>query len=184
MLTGREIAKQVALGRIRIKPFNPDQCNPDSYDFRLGPFLRILRCNSKFNGVRCIDPRLLQKYTQVEIPDSGYLLRVGRCYLGTTIEKLGSDYYPSQVTGKSGVGRIFIRTHCDADHIDRGFFGHLTLEITVQIPTVIFPGMRFGQIKWFESVGKKGELYHGKYLNDSAAAASRIHLELTHGGSK
>lgn len=183
MLTGREIAKQVSLRRIRIEPFDPKQCNPDSYDIRLGSFLRILQCNSRFAGMRCINPRLPQKYRQIEIPETGYLLRVGECYLGTTVEKLGSKYYPSMVTGKSSVGRLFVRTHCDADHIDRGFFGNLSLQITVQIPTVVFSGMRFGQIRWFKSDGEKGDLYCGKYQKDSAAAASRIHLDLR-GGSK
>ena len=36
ILTGQEIIKQVHLGRIKINPFNMDQINPNSYNFRLG----------------------------------------------------------------------------------------------------------------------------------------------------
>lgn len=176
-LTGKEVEKQVQSGRIRIEPFNKNQVNPNSYDYRLGKVIRVLRCNSVFNGVPCIDPRLEMKYEEIEIPKSGYLLLTENAYLGSTVEKFGSNYYASLVTGKSSVGRLFIKNHACAGLIDQGFLNHITLEITAKLPTLVFPGMRFGQIFWFESVGEC-KLYKGKYGRGSnVAKPSKIHLD-------
>lgn len=176
-ITGKEIEKQVKKGRIKITPFDLRQLNPNSYDYRLGNVLRIILPNSVFNGVSCTDPRLKMKYEEIVIPKSGYLLEVEKAYLGSTIEKFGSDYYASLVTGKSSVGRLFIKNHACAGLIDQGFFGHITLEITAKMPTLVFPGMRFGQIFWFESKGKC-ELYKGKYSKDgNFVAPSKIYLD-------
>lgn len=176
-LTGLEIARQVKLGGIRIEPFNPAQCNPNSYDYRLGRLLRLLEFNSEFNGIPCIDPRLPMKYTEIEIPKTGYLMLTERAYLGSTMEKFGSDHYAALVTGKSSVGRLFVKNHACAGLIDQGFFNYITLEMTAKLPTLVFPGMRFGQIFWFTSVGEC-ELYYGKYNKRSnVARPSQIHLD-------
>jgi dCTP deaminase len=177
-LTGREVQRQVTAGRIRIDPFHAEQCNPNSYDYRLGDFLRILECNSVHQGIACIDPRKPMTYREVPIPSTGYLLEVEKAYLGSTMEKFGSDHYAALVTGKSSIGRLFVKNHACAGLIDQGFFNHITLEITAKIPTLIFPGMRFGQIFWFESVGEC-DLYRGKYaLQSNAARPSAIHLDM------
>lgn len=176
-LTGKEVQKQVSLGRIAIAPFRKNQCNPNSYDYRLGKILRILRANSVFNGVPCIDPKLEMKFEKIEIPRNGYLLLTENAYLGSTMEKFGSKSYASLVTGKSSIGRLFVKNHACAGLIDQGFFNHITLEITAKLPTIVYPGMRFGQIFWFTSVGEC-ELYKGKYgRGDNVARPSKIHLD-------
>lgn len=161
-LTGKEIHKQIKLGRIRVEPFNEKQCNPNSLDYRLAPVLRVLKCNGEVNGRACIDLRNPMAYDEFEISKEGFLLEPGKAYLGSTVEKIGSDFYPSLVTGKSSLGRLFIENHVCAGLIDIGFFNHVTLEIKAQLPTLIFPNMRFGQAFWFESVGEYA-LYKGKY---------------------
>ncbi len=177
-LTGNELKKQVGTGRIRIDPFHEQQVNPNSYDYRLANLLRILRFNGEHNGAPCIDPRLPMEYDEVIIPSTGYLLEVEKAYLGSTMEKFGSDFYAALVTGKSSIGRLFIKNHACAGLIDQGFFNHITLEITAKLPILVFPGMRFGQIFWFESIGEC-ELYKGKYGDiDNAARPSLIQLDL------
>lgn len=176
-LTGGEIKKQYKKGRIRIETFNEEQLNPNSYDYRLGNLLRRLIPNSSVDGVLCIDPRKDMKYEEIIIPETGYLLRTEHAYLGHTMEKFGSDHYASLVTGKSSIGRLFVKNHACAGLIDQGFYNYITLEITAKLPTIIFPGMRFGQIFWFESVGEC-ELYDGKYGKcDNAAHPSKIILD-------
>jgi dCTP deaminase len=176
-LTGKEIARQVAAGRIRIDPYDAGQCNPNSYDYRLGNVLRVMRPNAEHNGVPCIDPRKEMACEEVTIPEEGFLLEPGKAYLGSTLEKFGSDHYASLITGKSSIGRLFIKNHICAGLIDQGFYNHITLEITCQLPVLVFPGMRFGQIFWFESIGEC-ELYRGKYQQGSnAARPSRVHLD-------
>lgn len=175
-LTGLEVQKQVGWGRIYIEPFNEDQVNPNSYDYRIGPTLKILSFNSEFKGQACIDPRLEMKYTEVEIPSEGYLLQTEKAYLGYTQEKFGSDHYASLVTGKSSIGRLFIKNHACAGLIDQGFLNHITLEITAKLPTLIFPNMRFGQIFWFETIGEY-KLYKGKYSGNNQGLPSQINKD-------
>ena len=172
-LTGSEVHKQVLANKIKIDPFNADQCNPNSYDYRLGNKLKKLKFNSEANGQPCIDPRLPMEYDEIIIPESGYLLTTPNAYLGYTHEKFGSNHFASLVTGKSSIGRLFIKNHACAGLIDQGFYGHITLEITAKLNTLVFPGMRFGQIFWFESAGEC-QLYTGRYSLDNAALPSQI----------
>ncbi|MEK7524922.1 MAG: hypothetical protein AAB548_00950 [Patescibacteria group bacterium] len=39
-LTGKQIEIEVKRGKIKIDPYYEDQLNPNSYDYRLAPFLR------------------------------------------------------------------------------------------------------------------------------------------------
>lgn len=176
-LTGNQIINEVDQNQISIKPFNKAQVNPNSYDYRLAPLLRQIIPNSISSNIACIDPKNKMKFQEIHIPDSGYLLLPGAAYLGHTVEVFGSDYFASLVTGKSSVGRIFINNHHCAGLIDQGFIGHITLEITCQIPTIIYPNMRLGQIFWFKTFGKP-LLYEGKYQNNNAALPSRIYLDI------
>ena len=181
-LTGKRVSEEVRVERIRIEPFNPVQMNPNSYDYRLAPLLRRLLPNSERCGVACVDPALPMAYDEVEIPQGGYLMRVEDAYLGHTVEQFGSERFASLCTGKSSVGRLFIKNHACAGLIDQGFFGHITLEMTAKLPTVVYAGMRIGQIFWFKSVGDC-ELYRGKYGQGrgNAAVPSRIHMDLDGG---
>ena len=178
-LTGKRVSEEVQRGRIRIEPFSPNQVNPNSYDYRLAPLLRRLLPNSERGGVACVDPALPMLYDEVEIPQDGFLMRVEDAYLGHTVEQFGSEHFASLCTGKSSVGRLFIKNHACAGLIDQGFFGHITLEMTAKLPTVVYAGMRIGQMFWFESVGDC-ELYRGKYgqSRGNAGVPSRIHMDL------
>jgi dCTP deaminase len=176
-LTGKQVLKEVYAGRIQITPFNENQLNPNSYDYRLSDKLKIVVPNSDFHGTPCIDPRLPMAFKEVTIPKEGYLLLTENAYLGSTIERFGSRYFASLLTGKSSIGRLFIKNHACAGLVDQGFYNHITLEITAKIPTLIFPNQRFGQVFWFESLGEC-ELYTGKYNEGlNAAEPSRIHQD-------
>ena len=176
-LTGKKVIEEVKAGRIRINPFSGEQVNPNSYDYRLGPLLRKLLFNSERNGIPCVDPKLPMQYKEIEIPEDGYMMIVEEAYLGYTIEEFGSEYYASLCTGKSSVGRLFIKNHACAGLIDQGFYGHITLEMTAKLPTVVYPKMRIGQMFWFESVGEV-ELYKGKYNSNNAAQPSKIYMDI------
>ena len=168
-LTGNEIIKQVHLKRITINPFNEQQINPNSYNYRLSSNLKRLK-----NLV--IDMRAPDEFDDIAIPEEGLLLKPNECYLGTTLETFGSDYFASLVTGRSSVGRKFITNHITAGLIDQGFFGQITLEITVQKPTRVYAGCAFGQIFWFSVVGKPRP-YRGKYAEQREPTGSRAHLD-------
>ena len=90
-LTGTEIIRQVALGRIKISPFNRDQVNPNSYNYRLHSMIRRLT-----NEI--IDVRSPDEFEDMLIPLDGLLLHPGECYLGCTAEQFGSDHYAALIS--------------------------------------------------------------------------------------
>lgn len=176
-LTGPKIAEEVAAGRITIDPFNEEQIQPNSYDYRLESKLKIIKPNSTHHGIPCLDPRKPMVWEEVEIPEDGYLLLTEHAYLGSTVETFGSNYHASLLTGKSSVGRLFVKNHACAGLMDVGFKNKITLEITAKIPTLVFPYIRFGQVFWYKTKGKR-KLYKGKYNEGTnAAEPSKIHQD-------
>jgi deoxycytidine triphosphate deaminase len=165
-LTGAEVVRQRDLGHIVITPFSPDAVNPNSYNYTLGTHLcRITN--------EVIDLRGQDEYEEVIIADGGTRLEPGELYLGTTRETFGSALFASLITGRSSVGRKFVTNHVTAGLIDVGFVGQITLEITVQRPTIIYPGIPFGQIYWYTIAGAPVQ-YAGKYQGQRLPTTSRL----------
>jgi|KBSSwiStaDraftv2_1062776.scaffolds.fasta_scaffold87276_3 dCTP deaminase len=165
-LTGTRIRAEVEASRILIDPFLPDHLNPNSYNYRLSPVLKQLTAE-------VIDCRGEDEYAEILIPEEGYILEPGECYLGATVEVFGSDHYASLVTGRSSIGRKFLTNHITAGLIDQGFFGNITLEIVAYKRTRVYPGMKFGQIFWFTTSGEP-MLYEGKYQGQRGPTPSRL----------
>ena len=168
-LTGNEIHKQVKLQEIIINPFDPNMLNPNSYNYHLDKkMLKITNDIIDMNGI--------DEFEEFELAKDGTILLPHECYLGTTVEFFGSDSYASLVTGRSSVGRKFATNHVTAGLIDQGFFGRITLEITVSKPTIVYPNMVFGQIFWFTVCGDP-VLYNGKYQFQDKPTISKIYYE-------
>lgn len=170
-LTGNKIKTEVERKKITIDPFNIKQLNPNSYNYTLNP--KLLRLTDKV-----LDLKKPDKYEEVQIDKDGYVLNPGECYLGATNEIFGSDVYASLVTGRSSVGRKFVTNHVTAGLIDQGFFGSITLEITVVKPTIVYPDIEFGQIFWYKTLGKP-LLYTGKYQEQRNPTLSRLPLDFS-----
>ncbi|WP_029041112.1 dCTP deaminase [Cucumibacter marinus] len=168
-LTGNEIEREVKRDRILIDEYFEGRLNSNSYNYRLAPELRRMT-----NEV--IDCALEDSFEELTIPESGMRLEPSECYLGTTAERFGSEVYASLITGRSSVGRKFITNHVCAGLIDQGFFGRVTLEITVAKPTIVYPLMPFGQIFWFTTSGEFRP-YTGKYQGQHSPTASLLHLD-------
>ena len=168
-LTGSKIMEEVKERRIIIEPFNENCLNPNSYNYHLSATLR--RISSEI-----IDCKKTDEYEEINIPEQGYILLPGECYLGATHEVFGSNFYASLITGRSSVGRKFLTNHVTAGLIDQGFFGNITLEITAQKKTKVYPGMVFGQIFWFTTFGFP-YLYEGKYQGQNGPTCSRLHKD-------
>jgi dCTP deaminase len=168
-LTGDKIGDCVSSGDIVIDPFNPDQLNPNSYNYTLfGTVRRIV------NDI--IDLKGEDNYEEIVLSSAGTTLFPGECYLGCTSERLGSSKFASLITGRSSIGRKFVTNHITAGLIDVGFVGRITLEITVERPTIFYPGLLFGQIFWF---GVEGTIrkYSGKYQSQSEPTLSRSFVD-------
>src|ERR1700739_1582384 len=99
ILTGPEIIRQHGLGTIRIDPFNVEQVNPNSYNFRLGRTVKVYK-----NDV--LDPRVKQPTVSVGIPDAGLVLALTRIYLGHAEEVMGSDRFVPIIHGRSSTARM------------------------------------------------------------------------------
>ncbi|HEV2371159.1 MAG TPA: PEP/pyruvate-binding domain-containing protein [Streptosporangiaceae bacterium] len=169
ILTGNEIARERSNGRITIEPFDKDQVNPNSYNFRLGSLLRVYT-------EMPLDPRRPNAYTELRIPQEGYVLEPGRLYLAHTQEVLGSRHYAPTFSARSSVARLGLFINLSASLGDIGFEGQWTLQLYTMNRVRVYPGMNIGQMMWWRPQGRI-ELYAGKYQGSKGPRSSDIHLD-------
>ena len=85
-------------------------------------------------------------------PDESFVLHPGEFVLGSTYEVITlPDDVAGRLEGKSSLGRLGLLTHSTAGFIDPGFSGHVTLELSnvANLPIVLWPGMKVGQLCLF-----------------------------------
>ncbi len=154
ILSGYAIEQACNAGDILIDPFDPEQLNPNSYNFRLSRFL--LRVASSEG-----DPA----HQRFEIPPDGLLLHPDVLYLGSTTEIIGSKKHAMTLLGRSSLGRlgIFLNATADLGHV--GTVSRWTLEISVVQPVRVYAGMLFGQVAFWFSAGSVSP-YKGRYQHD------------------
>jgi dCTP deaminase len=139
-----------------------------------------------------IDPRSpqddLTKLIEVEAGDP-FMLHPGEFVLGSTLErvKLGGDVV-ARLEGKSSLGRLGLLIHSTAGFIDPGFEGHITLELSnvATLPIAIYPGMKIGQISFYQMTTAAEYPYGSpelgsKYQGQSGPTASRSHRDFGSG---
>lgn len=148
LLSDRDIRAQIDAGRLGIDPFDPSLVQPSSVDVRLDGLFRVFN-NSRYTH---IDPSQQQDEltTLVEVPSGKpFILHPGEFVLGSTVEicTLPEDL-AGRLEGKSSLGRLGLLTHSTAGFIDPGFTGHITLELSnvANLPIVLWPGMKIGQL--------------------------------------
>lgn len=165
ILTGPAIGQAVERGDITIDPFDPDLLNPNSYNYRLGNVLKVA-----VGGPA--DPREEAELATIRVPDCGYELQPGTVYLGNTAEEIGSSRYVASLIGRSSLGRLGCFLQISADLQQLGSLHRWTLEITVVQPLTVYPGMRVGQVSFWDTVGASAP-YRGHYgtLNDPTACS-------------
>ncbi len=169
ILTGSEIVREYAAGRITIEPFEPSQVNPNSYNFRLGKRLRIYT-------KMLLDPRFPNDYEELEIPDEGYVLEPGRLYLAHTEEVLGGRCYAPTFAARSSVARLGLFINLSASLGDIGYEGQWTLQLFTMNRVRVYHGMNIGQMMWWRPQGDV-ELYDGKYQGSVGPRSSDIHRD-------
>jgi deoxycytidine triphosphate deaminase len=170
ILTGSEIEREWANGRITIEPFTPEQVNPNSYNFRLGPTLRVYRSMP-------LDAKRTNEFDEIQIPEEGYVLEPGRLYLAHTIEVLGSESYAPTFAARSSVARLGIFINLSASLGDIGFTGQWTLQLYSLNRVRVYPGINIGQMMWWRPQGEI-KLYDGKYQGSVGPRSSDIHLDI------
>lgn len=174
ILTGPQILEECSTGKIIIEPLVAEQCNPNSYNFRLGSTLRVY---DQFP----LDPKVPNKFREIEIPDEGYVLEAGRLYLGSTVEIMGSGYYAPTFAARSSIARLGLFINLSASLGDIGFIGQWTLQLFSIHSLRIYKGMKIGQIMWWKPQGEIS-LYKGKYQGSKGPQTTLIHkdYELTY----
>lgn len=173
LLSDHSIREYVAAGEITLDPWDPEMIQPSSIDIHLDRYFRLF-ANHRYD---VIDPAAEQnELTElIEVPaDGSFVLHPGEFVLGSTFEQvtLGTAV-AARLEGKSSLGRLGLLTHSTAGFIDPGFSGHVTLELsnTATMPIKLYPGMKVGQLCFFElstpadapyGAGASGSRYQGQ----------------------
>ena len=94
-----------------------------------------------------------------------------------------ADDVAARLEGKSSLGRLGLLTHSTAGFIDPGFSGHVTLELsnTATLPIALYPGMKVGQLCFFQLSSAAEKPYGSgasgsRYQGQRGPTASRSHL--------
>lgn len=120
-------------------------------------------------GVNCLDAAKENRVARYEMDDRGLLLLPGIGYLMHTEERVQTSKFVPIVDGKSSIGRLFCFVHVTAGYGDPGFDGQYTLEVVVVHPLVVYPGMRFCQMRFHTLVGEtEGYQSRGSYKGELA----------------
>jgi deoxycytidine triphosphate deaminase len=102
----------------------------------------------------CLDSAKENPVARHTMKKEGFILMPGVGYLMHTAERIYTDRYVPIIDGKSSIGRLFCLIHFCAGFGDVGFDGQYTLEVSVLQPLIVYPGMRFCQIRFHTLVGE------------------------------
>lgn len=186
LLSDREIRAGLDSGRIQLDPLDRNLVQPASIDVRLDRYFRLFD-NHRYS---VIDPAVEQPgLTRLTTADDPFVLHPGEFVLGSTLEQvtLGDDI-AARLEGKSSLGRLGLLTHSTAGFIDPGFSGHVTLELsnTATMPIRLYPGMRIGQLCFFDlsspaesPYGSAGVGSHYQGQRGPTPSRSYLRFELT-----
>lgn len=180
ILSDNQIREYVKKGKIIVKP-EPnwkEQLSGASLDLRLGNEFRVF----DYAQATVMDPKKPQDCTKVTKLKNGefFVVHPGEFVLGITEEVVGIDNtICSRIDGKSSVGRLGIVVHSTAGHVNPGWKGKLTLEISNigRIPVLLYPGMRICQLVFEVLTTPATNVYQGKYANQKAPLESKISKE-------
>lgn len=182
IFSDRTIKEAIAAQRVVIDPYDEAMVQPSSVDVRCDHSFRVFE-NHRY---ALIDPKAPQEDLTklVEANESEpFILHPGEFVLGATLETIGlADDVVARLEGKSSLGRLGLLIHSTAGFIDPGFTGQVTLELSnvANLPIAIYPGMKIGQISFYE-LSTPAENPYGsagagsKYQGQRGPTASRIH---------
>lgn len=185
IFSDRTIREALAAGRIVIDPLEPSFIQPSSVDLRVDSAFRVFE-NHRYPH---IDPRSPQEDLTklIEVGDEPFVLHPGEFVLGSTLERvqLGEDIV-ARLEGKSSLGRLGLLIHSTAGFVDPGFDGYLTLELSnvANLPIAIYPGMKIGQISFYQMTTAADHPYGSteagsKYQGQRGPTPSRSHIDFT-----
>lgn len=184
ILSDKTIREQIAVGRIKIDPFDEGCVQPSSVDLHVDRSFRVFHnARHPFIDVR----KQMDDLTElVEVSDDQpFILHPGEFVLGSTLERVGiPNDLVARLEGKSSLGRLGLLIHSTAGYVDPGWDGYLTLELSnvASLPITIYPGMKIGQISFFQ-LSTPADIPYGaegagsKYQGQRGPTASRFFEE-------
>ncbi len=188
ILSDRDIRRALKKGDIVVKP-KPDlqtQLGSSSLDLRLGYHFRVFR-HRRQPFVDPRDPETLNGMTE-EVTISGkepYVIQPREFVLGSILEWIElPDHISARIDGRSSLGRLGLVIHSTAGHIDAGFKGAITLELTNigMMPILLYPKMRICQLV-FEPLSTPADRPYSKkpgakYAGNRKAAETKLAEEV------
>lgn len=183
ILSDRTIREQLEAGRIVIEPLADDAIQPSSVDVRVGHQFRVF-ANSRYPY---IDVRQeMEGLTELveAVDEEAFILHPGEFVLASTLETLTlPDDLVARLEGKSSLGRLGLLAHATAGFVDAGWKGALTLELSnvANLPITIYPGMKIGQVAFFQLTTPADQPYgtgglRSKYQGQQGPTESRFFL--------
>lgn len=184
IFSDRSIKEALNDGRIGIEPLDESFIQPSSVDLRVGSGFRVFQ-NHRHPA---IDPRSPQDDLTklIEVTDGEpFMLHPGEFVLGSTLEtvRLGTDVV-ARLEGKSSLGRLGLLIHSTAGFVDPGFDGTITLELSnvATLPISIYPGMKIGQVSFYQMTTDADHPYGSpelgsKYQGQAGPTPSRSHRD-------
>lgn len=162
-----------------IKPIDVEnQIQPATVDMRLGDTFLEFRQDPTRSHIDPVEDT--DEYVEeVQIEDGAYILNPGEFILGHTLERytMPPDLV-GIVHGRSSWARLAVVPHLGG-LIDPGYEGKITLEMANlgHMPIKLYPGMRFCQMTYHQTIGPSDNPYDGKYQGDNSVARSRLSEE-------
>ena len=186
ILSDRTIREEIAAGHIVIEPFDEACIQPSSIDLHVDREFRVFQNNRyPFIDVKNEQPDLTEL---VEVKEGEpFILHPGEFVLGSTLERVAlPDDLVARLEGKSSLGRLGLLIHSTAGYVDPGWDGYLTLELSnvANLPITIYPGMKIGQISFFQLTTPADVPYgskstRSKYQGQRGPTASRFFEEFS-----
>jgi dCTP deaminase len=181
ILSDKDIKRYIKTGKIKISPFDEkEQLKTIGVDLRLGSTFKVFKVTHKAY-VDLSNEHYEPDTDTVEVPKNGtFVLHPHEFVLGITEENVElPNNLMAHIDGRSSLGRLGIGVHSTAGHVDPGWKGRLTLEISNigKLPISLLPGMRFCSLI-FETLSSPVEKgYRGKYYGQQAPTESRINKD-------
>jgi len=169
ILSGLEIKKRLG-GDIKIDPFEEKYVNPNSYNLRLDPALKVYT-------EMPLDMKSDNPAMDLTIPEEGLVLEPGKLYLGRTFEHTETKNLVPMLEGRSSIGRLGLFVHVTAGFGDVGFKGFWTLEMHCIHPIRIYPMVPICKIFFHSLEGEISEYKSGKYQANEGIQTSRLWMD-------
>ncbi len=186
ILSDRDLNEALKTGHLVVEPLGPNAVQPSSIDLRVGNQFRVF-ANSRYPYIDVRQP--MEDLTELvtTVGDEPFILHPGEFVLGTTVERVElPDDLVARLEGKSSLGKA--RTshpqHGRASWMpDLGATSPSSSPMSPTLPITIYPGMKIGQISFFQMTSPAQHPYgervlRSKYLDQEGPTAVPLLGEL------